>query len=1080
MSVAASSVAAYVASGEVDVLFSGDDRHASDFGARFTANQHKDWKGKYLNYDLLLASIGAIKKSVRDAEKDFRATLDKEVEEVESFYEELIHELNGSNYFVLLSNQMTDPDDLSLFIQSVENFAVSNLQALKKIVEAHDRCQSTSCSLMSTYSWKLQRDEFCPVEWMDPLLSRLLDLYDRGRSFNGRTEKKGPVQKFTIWVPNNQIIKLCCGLVKRFPVKGSGSRDTFSDPTNSVHFDDEKLTVYKKRVTGENTSLVNFHWGGGASEPSQVAINRRTYPREPGQKVQRAHLPHSRIVSFIQGTDKEEAKNNKREQEVLTSARDEILKSRLRASIKTEYMKTIFQFQDDDSVVCKLSTRVSMIRELDTQKANNWTTPSGKTQEHSIHRFPFALLTIKTRGDGLPKWLNSVLDMKGCKQIKGFSKFIHGSAILYKDIIEDQNLLEPKWTTPYAKYFVSSCNTPGSRHRSTMGGDRGGSTYFGRSHYGNDTGNSIVSRSRAHSISRQGLTVTSRSRAQSAYHISRESNFPGLNTTPFTPHRFSRGASVGEPLKIQLFDRDYSSNVSKSEGLHDDPYIPDAGLPSGLGSNAQDSKMFIDSPKVSVRFKPGSDEETGEGTPLLERASVGAEDTVDVHVAAPVVEEKKLVEKKEKPKAVEKEEDPKVEQSPKESRFDKCYNFFCLSEVTKAKRLTIEPKTFFANERTFLQWFSTATLISSVALALIGVETQQSDLVTVGFIFLPIAMLILIYAFFMFYSRVKKLEARAPSQKYADIWGPALLTLLLVIALFFSMAIETGLLTRTEVATMIDADQYVLPACNVGVNLRYKLEVAGLEAVGNTIVGVASSSAFVMGTAVGSRASYSVPLETSAMGGVLVRTEYEGITALDDGSSLIGVRDPLTGESSVLKVNSDRDVVLGQYTLPSFNYTAPDPTLGTLVGGLSGVALVGENNLYITNNYDNQLYLYELPAGQDSGEAKLRSTVTPVSGAHQLTSVSAFAEGRQLMLVYTEPAMVALLEIEDEKARTVQMYDVPDMPDVSEIAVSGSESAATVYGASIRHDLILKYSWTRESGFSTCLTTSEYPNSKTN
>lgn len=1071
MSAAAASVAA----------LTDDDRHASEYCAKFESNQREDWTGKYLNYNLLLTAISGIKKNVRDAEKDFRASLDKEVEQVENFYEELIHELNGSNYFVLLSNQMTDPDDLSVFIQDVENFAVSNLQALKKIVETHDRV-SSAC-LMTTYSWKLQRDEFCPVEWMDPLLSRLLDLYDRGRSFSGRSEKKGPVQKHSIWVPNNQIIKLCCGLVKRFPVQGSGSRDTFSDPTNSVHFDDENLTVYKKRISGEPTSLVNFHWGGGAVEPSQVAINRRTYPRDPGEKVQRAHLPHGRIVSFIQGTDKDSTKNHRREQQVLDSARDEILKCRLRASIKTEYMKTVFQYQNDDSMVVKLSTRVSMIRELDTQKANNWTTPSGKTQEHSIHRFPFALLTIKTRGDGLPSWLNTVLDMKGCKRIKGFSKFVHGSAVLYKDIIEDNRLSEPAWITPYSKYFSSTSNTPASR-RSTMGDrERGQSTYFGRSHYGHDMGGSIVSRSRAHSVSRPAV---SRSRAQSAYHLSRE-NFGGLNSTPFTPHRFSRGASLGEPLKIQ-FDRDYSS---KSEVI-DDGYGSEGPGPL-LASN---DKLFIDSPKgASVKFKADDSNDEGEGTPLLERAKDddGAAFKFKFDENAAVSPKNKKVEEKPvekvEPKPVEKKEEPveeeEAEVKPKGTCRKSCYDFFCLSEETKAKRLKIEPKTFFANERTFLQWFSTATLISSVALALIGVETQQSELVTVGFIFLPVAMLILIYAFFMFYSRVKKLEAREPSQKYADIWGPALLTLLLVIALFLSMAIKTGLLTHTEIATILNPDQYVLPKCNVGVTLRFGMQVAGLQAVGGTLRGVASSSIFTMATGVGSSASYAVPLQTDAGGSAVVHTVFEGITALDDGNlaceiclnSIVGVRDPLTGKSSVLKVQDNQ--VLGEISLPGFNFTAPNLILDTGVGGLSGVASVGENYIFISNDYDNQLYLYELPVG-NSGEAKLRSTVTPVVGAQKLTSVSAFDDNQQLMLVYKEPALVALMQLKTTsggwaEAQTVQMYDVPDLPKASEVAVEGSGDAATVYVGSPDSDLILKYSWTRHGGFSTCLTNSEFP-----
>ena len=46
----------------------------------------------------------------------------------------------------------------------------------------------------------------------------------------------------------------------------------------------------------------------------------------------------------------------------------------------------------------ELNKKVNILRELDTaqlQKLRDWTTPSNIVQEHSIHRFPFAVLTIK-------------------------------------------------------------------------------------------------------------------------------------------------------------------------------------------------------------------------------------------------------------------------------------------------------------------------------------------------------------------------------------------------------------------------------------------------------------------------------------------------------------------------------------------------------------------------------------------------------------------------------------------------------------------------------------------------------------
>ena len=76
--------------------------------------------------------------------------------------------------------------------------------------------------------------------------------------------------------------------------------------------------------------------------------------------------------------------------------------------------------------------------------------------------------------------------------------------------------------------------------------------------------------------------------------------------------------------------------------------------------------------------------------------------------------------------------------------------------------MKIEPKTYFANERTYLQWFNAATLLGSIALALINVGGRS---VVVGVLFLPVAVCLMCYALWAFQRRLHNIHERLPYGK---------------------------------------------------------------------------------------------------------------------------------------------------------------------------------------------------------------------------------------------------------------------------------------------------------------------------
>lgn len=99
-----------------------------------------------------------------------------------------------------------------------------------------------------------------------------------------------------------------------------------------------------------------------------------------------------------------------------------------------------------------------------------------------------------------------------------------------------------------------------------------------------------------------------------------------------------------------------------------------------------------------------------------------------------------------------------------------------------------EPKTFFANERTFLSWLHMALTMGSISAAMLGFSatgsTQEgpSETGIIALILLPVALLICVYALLVFHWRAQAIRNK-DFLYYDDRRGPLALTIVVVAAL---------------------------------------------------------------------------------------------------------------------------------------------------------------------------------------------------------------------------------------------------------------------------------------------------------
>jgi uncharacterized membrane protein YidH (DUF202 family) len=124
-------------------------------------------------------------------------------------------------------------------------------------------------------------------------------------------------------------------------------------------------------------------------------------------------------------------------------------------------------------------------------------------------------------------------------------------------------------------------------------------------------------------------------------------------------------------------------------------------------------------------------------------------------------------------------------------------------QVAPNARVKVEPKSYFANERTFIQWISAALLLITISVILLDFAARDPDhsMIPVGLALLFGAALIVFHAIFSYLRRVRLLTRGEP-YGYVDHCGPTILTLAILLGLgvvtfvFLSIHLESRNLAR--------------------------------------------------------------------------------------------------------------------------------------------------------------------------------------------------------------------------------------------------------------------------------------------
>ena len=248
--------------------------------------------------------------------------------------------------------------------------------------------------------------------------------------------------------------------------------ETKDSAISSIYYDNpETWELYTGRLKKtEGAEAIRLRWYGGM-DTETIFLERKTHREDwTGEKSVKARfsLKEKKVNDFLAGRlsvenafekmRKEGKKSEKEIADLEQLAREiqyRVISRKLVPVTRSFYNRTAFQLPGDARVRISLDTELTMTREdnLDGRQRSgkNWRRmdigidyPFSQLAPEDVERFPYAILEVKLQtqeGQEPPEWVRDLISSHLVEAVPKFSKFIHGTATMFPTRI---NLL-PFW-----------------------------------------------------------------------------------------------------------------------------------------------------------------------------------------------------------------------------------------------------------------------------------------------------------------------------------------------------------------------------------------------------------------------------------------------------------------------------------------------------------------------------------------------------------------------------------------------------------------------------------------------------------
>ncbi|CEL55103.1 Vacuolar transporter chaperone 4 OS=Schizosaccharomyces pombe (strain 972 / ATCC 24843) GN=vtc4 PE=1 SV=2 [Rhizoctonia solani AG-1 IB] len=665
---------------------------------------------------------------------------------------------------------VADVHDLALYTKL-------NFTGFVKIVKKHDK--QTGLTLKRTFAHDyLEKRPFYKYNW-DSIIVKLSKLYDlvrtRGHPIQGDSSAGGAQNAFVrqttkYWVHPDNMVHLKLAILRHLPVLVFNPNKEF-EPSDSaitsIYFDNEDLELYLGRLEKtEGAEAVRLRWYGDMSSRT-IFVERKTHREDwTGEKSVKERFPikEDKVNAFLRGeyTMDEEfralaKKGKKTEQEIegmiqlASEVQYAILTRKLVPVMRSFYNRTAFQLPGDARVRISLDTELTMVREDnwdgEVRSGDNWRRPDAgidfpfpNVPERDKEIFKYGVLEVKLQtqlGQEPPQWVRDLVSSHLVESVPKFSKFIHGCATLLPNRVD----LVPFWLPQ----MEADIRKP-------------------------DTGNVAIGRPISAATSPESHTPASEADQVLRY------------TEPVSEGEEDEMRDYGvarDEVGIARLDTNAAAEVIKQR---------QAEFERQKLEEMQKGKQSTSGGRLTSAPEPElADDEDDERTPFLRRRRSSQPSERPKGLSINPLAPSKAFDKNFKsalnkrggdiPEGDEQEDEAVAEREETEY----VRHFIAQPGKKIAVPVRVEPKVYFANERTFLKWLQFAVMIGTVATTLLNFSKPGDNVAFYSAICFTFASLLAIaYAGVIFVIRALKLRTREVSEWYYDRYGPTVLSVVLL------------------------------------------------------------------------------------------------------------------------------------------------------------------------------------------------------------------------------------------------------------------------------------------------------------